>query len=43
MDHNLLLDLCKKLRADKVLSKPVDFETLTSAVREVLESGAVYL
>jgi len=39
MDQNLLFDTCEKLRADKVLSKPVDFETLTSAVREVLESG----
>jgi len=39
MDQNLLFDMCEKLHADKVLSKPVDFETLTSAVREVLESG----
>ena len=39
MDQNLLLEMCQKLHADKILLKPVDFETLTSAVREVLESG----
>ena len=38
MDQNFLFDMCKKLRASKVLPKPVDFEMLTSAVREVLES-----
>jgi DNA-binding response OmpR family regulator len=36
MDQNLLLDMCKLLRADKILLKPVDFETLTNAVLEVL-------
>ncbi|MEI6208756.1 MAG: response regulator [Desulfuromonadales bacterium] len=41
-DQNFLLEMCKKLRADKVLAKPVDFKTLTTAVREVLESGALY-
>jgi DNA-binding response OmpR family regulator len=37
LDQNLLLNTCSKLHADKVLSKPFDFATLTSAVSEVLE------
>jgi len=37
MHQNLLLEICKKLRADKVLLKPVDFETLSNAVHEVLD------
>ena len=32
IDQNLLLDLCKQLRADKVLVKPVEFETLSVTV-----------
>jgi CheY-like chemotaxis protein len=36
LDIDFLLHMCEKLRADKVLPKPVDFETLTGAVREVL-------
>jgi DNA-binding response OmpR family regulator len=36
-EQNELLHMCKLLSADKVLPKPVDFETLTSAVREVLK------
>ena len=39
LDRDFLLHMCKKLHADKVLSKPVDFETLKSSVREVLEEG----
>jgi CheY-like chemotaxis protein len=39
LDLNELLIMCRLLSADKVLPKPVDFETLSSAVREVLESG----
>jgi DNA-binding response OmpR family regulator len=38
LDQNFILDMCKRLRADKILPKPVNFETLTGAVREVLES-----
>ena len=37
MDQNNILQACKAFSADKVLPKPVDFETLTSAVRKVLE------
>ena len=36
LDQNELLYLCKKLHADRVLPKPVGFETLTRVVREVL-------
>ena len=36
LDQNELLHLCKKLFADRVLPKPVDFGTLTRTVREVL-------
>ena len=36
MDQDFLLLMCKKLKADKVLAKPVDFRTMTSAVRELL-------
>jgi CheY-like chemotaxis protein len=39
LDLNGLLNMCRLLSADKVLPKPVDFETLSTAVREVLESG----
>ncbi|HIJ87289.1 MAG TPA: response regulator [Desulfuromonadales bacterium] len=39
MDQNLLFDMCKILHANKVLPKPLDFETLTSAVREVLKDA----
>ena len=39
LDQSYLLTMCKKLHADKVLQKPVDSITLTSAVHEVLESG----
>ena len=39
LDQEHLLLMCKGLSADKVLPKPVDFDALTSAVREVLESG----
>ena len=38
-DQNYLFSMCNKLRADKILSKPVDFESLTRGVREVLGSG----
>lgn len=34
-----LLHMCKLLSADKVLPKPVDFETLTSAVRDALKAA----
>jgi len=37
LDQTIYWNICKILRADKVLQKPLDFETLTSAVREVLE------
>ena len=37
LDQNELLDMCRVMSADKVLPKPVDFETLTSAVRELLK------
>jgi DNA-binding response OmpR family regulator len=40
LDQNYLLKTCKKLHADKILPKPVDFETLRSVVREVLEIKA---
>jgi len=36
LDQHELLHVCKVMSADKVLPKPVDFETLTRAVREVL-------
>ncbi|MEI6206374.1 MAG: response regulator [Desulfuromonadales bacterium] len=39
LDQVLILDMCRSLKADKILSKPVDFETLTNAVREVLDHG----
>jgi len=38
LDQQMLLKLAKNFSADKVLPKPVDYETLTSAVREVLQS-----
>ena len=41
LDLNELLDMCRVLSADKVLPKPVDFETLTGAVRDVLGRGEV--
>ena len=34
----LLLDLAKNLEADKILPKPLDYETLTQAVRDTLTS-----
>ena len=37
LDRNELLDMCKVMSADEILPKPVDFETLTSAVRELLK------
>jgi CheY-like chemotaxis protein len=40
IDQNELLNMCRLLSADKVLPKPVDFETLTGAVREVLGGRA---
>lgn len=40
LDQNHLLHLCRVFSADKVLSKPVNFETLTGAVREVLKGAA---
>jgi DNA-binding response OmpR family regulator len=36
LGQDILLLMCKNLNADKVLPKPVDFKTLTTAVREVL-------
>ena len=36
LDQNELLYLCKKLFADRVLPKPVDYETLITAVHELL-------
>jgi CheY-like chemotaxis protein len=38
LDQDHLLSMCKQFHADKVLPKPVEFETFTSAVREVLKS-----
>jgi len=38
IDQNLLLATCKCLRADKVLVKPVEFETLREAICEVMAS-----
>ena len=35
-DQDYLLLMCKHLSADKVLPKPIDFETFTTTVREVL-------
>jgi len=32
----LLLDVAEKLEADKILPKPLDYETLTQAVRDTL-------
>jgi len=40
LDQSYLLAMCKKLHADKVLQKPVDSITLTSAVLEVLERNS---
>ena len=40
LDQYELLSVCKVMSADKVLPKPVDFETLTHAVREVLKDVA---
>ena len=36
LDLNYLTSMAKQLSADKVLQKPIDFETLTTAVRELL-------
>jgi DNA-binding response OmpR family regulator len=38
MDQTNILQTCKMFSADIVLPKPVDFETLTSSVRNVLEN-----
>ncbi len=38
LDQNFLLNMCKRLHADKVLSKPVEFETLREAICEVMAS-----
>jgi DNA-binding response OmpR family regulator len=38
LDQDHLLSMCKQFSADKVLPKPVEFETFTSAVRDVLKS-----
>ena len=37
LDKNLLLDVAR-FTADKVMPKPVDYATLTTAIREVLQS-----
>ena len=39
IDQDYILLACKSFSVDRFLPKPVAFETLTSAVREVLESG----
>lgn len=36
LDMNYLITTAQRLSADKVLQKPLDFETLTTAVRELL-------
>jgi len=36
LDQTYLLNICKKLSADKILTKPIDFETLTHAVYDAL-------
>jgi len=37
LDQSFILDMCRRLRADKILPKPVDVETLLNAVNEVLK------
>jgi len=37
LDQQYIQQLCRGMRADKVLQKPVDLETLENAVNEVLE------
>jgi CheY-like chemotaxis protein len=39
LDQEYLLKLADKLAADRVLPKPVDFATLSNAVRDLLEEG----
>ena len=39
LDQNGLLHVCNVMSADKTLPKPVDFETLTSSVRELLKGA----
>ena len=41
LDQEYLLNLADKLAADKVLPKPVDFTTLTNAVRDLLEDRTI--
>lgn len=36
LDLNYLMTMAQRLSADKALQKPIDFETLTTAVRELL-------
>ncbi len=36
IDLNYLINMAQRLSADKVLQKPIDFATLTTAVRELL-------
>ncbi|NJD38728.1 MAG: response regulator [Geobacter sp.] len=36
LDLNYLITMAQRLSADKVLQKPIDFATLTTAVRELL-------
>lgn len=37
LSHDYVLGVAKTIAADRVLQKPVDFETLTQAVHEVLQ------
>lgn len=39
LGHDYVLGVAKTIAADRILQKPVDFETLTQAVREVLQQG----
>lgn len=38
LEQSYILEMCRRMRADKVLQKPVLFEDLLSAVNEVLGS-----
>lgn len=39
LGHDYVLGVAKTIAADRILQKPVDFETLTQTVREVLQQG----
>jgi len=41
IDQNYILQACKSFSADRVLPKPVDFETLTATVRDLLKDEPI--